>query len=35
VYVEDEQAIAHVVELAEGAGQRVVVLEPGATLDVG
>ena len=35
VYVEDDHAIAHVVELGEGAGQRVVVLEPGATLDAG
>ncbi len=34
VYVEDDQAVAHVMELAEGAGQRVAVLDPGATLDV-
>jgi L-ascorbate metabolism protein UlaG (beta-lactamase superfamily) len=34
VYVEDDHAVAHVAELGEGAGQRVVVLEPGATLDV-
>ena len=34
VYVEDDHAVAHVMELAGGAGQRVVVLDPGATLDV-
>jgi L-ascorbate metabolism protein UlaG (beta-lactamase superfamily) len=34
VYVEDDHAVAHVAELGDGAGQRVVVLEPGATLDV-
>jgi L-ascorbate metabolism protein UlaG (beta-lactamase superfamily) len=34
VYVEDDDAVVHVVEMGELAGQRVVVLEPGATLDV-
>lgn len=34
MYDEDDQPIAHVRQVAEEAGQRVVVLEPGETLDV-
>jgi L-ascorbate metabolism protein UlaG (beta-lactamase superfamily) len=34
IYVEDDQPIAHLRQLARGAGQRVARLEPGQTLDV-
>ena len=34
IYTEDEHPIAHVRELAERAGLRVVALDPGETLDV-
>lgn len=34
VYVEDDDPIAHVQQLADEVGQRVVTLEPGQTLDL-
>ena len=34
VYIEDDDPIAHVIELARDAGQAVVTLQPGETLDL-